>query len=485
MKRYSIGIDIGTGSTKSIAIDENGNVLQSFSVPYPTQIKNHFHEQNPEQLFDAFIQCIQQITKELGIPTAIGISSAMHSLLFLDKKGTPITPVITWADGRAYLQAKALRESEVGEKIYNATGTPLHPMSPLCKIAWFKSNEPAKLHAAHKLIGIKEFIWWKLFGVYEIDFSIASATGLFDINQKKWSASALEYAGITSEKLSIPVATNYSRQFKDEKTIQELGINANTNFCIGASDGCLANLGSHAIEAGVAALTIGTSGAIRVASKQPVVDYNAMPFSYILDQDTFIIGGPINNGGSVLKWFIKEILQQDESAFETLLKKTTTIQAGSKGLLFLPYLMGERAPIWDADSSGVFVGIRNYHSQTHFVKALLEGVCLALYSVGEKLETKIAFNKIHVSGGITRSTEWLQMIADVFNKKVYLLDTEDASALGAAYLANPSIARTIHANEVYSPIAKHHLVYKELYTIYQSLYPKLKSEMKVLSSFAK
>lgn len=485
MSTFTIGIDIGTGSTKSIAINENGNVLQSFSVSYPTTISNHVHEQDPEQLFDAFIQCIQQIIKKLGTPASIGISSAMHSLLFVDAEGVPTTPLITWADGRAVLEAKALKESALGEEIYSITGTPIHPMSPLCKIAWFKNNSTDKVNKAHKIIGIKEFIWWKLFGVYEIDYSIASATGIFDISKKEWSVSAMKYAGITSEKLSTPVETTFHRKLKDEEKIKQLGVDKNTKFCIGASDGCLANVGSHATEPGTAALTIGTSGAIRVASKHPLFDYDGMPFSYILDTETFIIGGPINNGGSVLKWFIQEILQQDESVFEDLLKKTSSINTGADGLLFLPYLMGERAPIWDADASGIFFGVRNYHSQTHFVKALMEGVCLALYSVGEKLEAKIGFDKIHVSGGIIRSAEWLQMIADVFNKDVLLLDAQDASALGAAYLANPSIAQNSKAIATYSPKSKNHRIYKEMYEIYQSLYPKLKSEMKALASLTK
>ncbi len=485
MSAYTIGIDIGTGSTKGIAIDENGIVLLSFSVSYPTHISNHYHEQNPEKIAEAFVACIQHITKALGSPISIGISSAMHSVLLINAEGSPLTSLITWADGRAISQAKELQESAVGEKIYCATGTPIHPMSPLCKIAWFKTNEAEKLKTAHKIIGIKEFIWWKFFGVYEIDCSIASATGMFDIHSKDWSALALEHAGITSEQLSTPVATDFNRQLKDSKIIQHLGVDVNTKFIIGASDGCLANLGSNAIESGTAALTIGTSGAIRVASAQPVADFASMPFSYILDNHTFIIGGPINNGGSILKWFIHEILQQDESVFEKLLEKTSTIKAGSEGLLFLPYLMGERAPIWDADASGLFMGVRNYHSQTHFVKALMEGVCLALYDVGESLRSKkIEFKKIHVSGGIVRSKEWLQIIADVFNNEVCLLDIQDASALGAAYLANPKIQRNQVPSTIFYPNLEAHQTYQQLYTVFSSLYKKLKPEMNSLSLLA-
>ncbi len=485
MSAYTIGIDIGTGSTKGIAIDESGEVHQSLSVSYPTHVSNSYHEQNPEEITDAFISCIQSITKKLGPPASIGISSAMHSIVLVDADGKPITPLITWADGRAIPQAKALQESVVGEKIYNTTGTPIHPMSPLCKIKWFAENEPDKLKNAYKIIGIKEFIWWKLFGIYEIDYSLASATGLFDVNSKTWSSVAMEYAGITLGKLSIPVATNFTRHLDKTKILQDFGVDAHTQFTIGASDGCLANLGSNAIEPGVAALTIGTSGAIRVASKHPLFHFEAMPFSYILDDDTFIIGGPINNGGSTLKWFIEEILQQDENVFEKLLEKTARVKTGAEGLLFLPYLMGERAPIWDADASGVFLGVRNYHSQTHFVKALMEGVCLALYDVAESLRAKkIEFKKIHVSGGIVRSKEWLQMIADLFNTEVCLLELQDASALGAAYLANPKIQRNQIPSTIYYPNVEAHQTYQQLYTIFSSLYKKLKPEMNSLSLLA-
>jgi gluconokinase len=158
--------------------------------------------------------------------------------------------------------------------------------------------------------------------------------------------------------------------------------------------------------------------------------------------------------------------------------------SGSAGLLFLPYLMGERAPIWNANASGVFLGVRNYHSATHFVKAFMEGICMALNQVGEKLESKLSFDKIHVSGGITNSEEWMQMIANVFNKEVYQQATVDASALGAAYLANHNIKRDQKVLNIFYPQPAPHLVYKKLNTVFQSLYTKLKPEMNILFSLA-
>jgi gluconokinase len=431
---YCIGIDIGTGSTKAIAIDVQGNKLQQAQGYYATQSSDEYNTQYPNDIWSAFQTCIREIVDTIKAPPSfIALSSAMHSLLLVDEHGVPITDVLTWADNRSAHIAAQLHTSTKGESIYNATGTPIHAMSPLCKIRWFKEHEPEIFQHAHKFISIKEYIWWKLFQTYEVDYSIASATGLFNINTLTWHDESLEIAGIRKEQLSIPVDTNFQRH----TVLPTLGIHDAVKIMIGASDGCMANVGSFAKEPGIAALTIGTSGAIRVASKRPVLNFKGMTFNYYLDAKTFICGGPINNGGVVLQWYAQHFLQRalTPETYSIIFKQLDQTSPGAEGLCFLPYLYGERAPLWSSNTCGTFHGIKAHHRQEHFTRAVIEGITLALYHIGVHLhEASLSFDQIHVSGGFVHAPAWLQLLADIFGKPVNLYKTEDASALGAAYM---------------------------------------------------
>ena len=252
----------------------------------------------------------------------------------------------------------------------------------------------------------------------------------------------------------------------------------------------MANLGSFAVTPGVAALTIGTSGAIRVANTKPTVNFSAMTFNYILTKDLFISGGPINNGGVVLKWYIEVFLQKklSPSDFDAFLDEMKSIKPGADGLIFMPYLLGERAPIWDSEASGAFFGIRNFHTQAHFTRAVVEGISMALYSIAASMEsTGLSIERVNVSGGFVQSEEWLQILADIFNKEICLINAEDASAVGAAYLGFKSLNLIRDYQDLkpkqdatYTPNKENHAVYKKAFAIYENLYRKLKGEMEML-----
>lgn len=413
----------------------------------------------------------------------------MHSLILTDAAGAPRTPNITWADRRSAALAETLRNSPDGERFYSATGTPLHAMSPLCKLRWFEEHGGLKKFT--KAISIKEYIWHKLFGVYEIDHSIASATGLFDVQALQWFRPALDYCGIAISQLSTPVSTHFVRRGLAADLASLLNIPAETPFCIGASDGCLANLGSDAVEAGTAAVTIGTSGAVRIASKQPIILFPEMLFNYRLDEHTFICGGAVNNGGNVVHWlqnFFKSP-SHDKMDYETLFQLAAEAPAGSAGLLCLPYFAGERTPVWDEQASGVFAGVRPQHGPAHFIRAALEGVCFALYGVLKKLEA--ASGNIHtlqVSGGLVHAELWMQMLADVTGKTVCLQHTEDASATGAALLgwqalgfSKTDFTRAQQPQKKFTPEENPHGVYKNLFPIFQELYAASKQALHRLS----
>jgi gluconokinase len=485
MQAFVIGIDIGTGSTKAVAVNAIGEVLYSVQKAYKTtHTQNGYHEQSPEHIWQAVVYCLRElILKIIALPKAISFSSAMHSVLAVDKKGFPLTSLLIWSDSRNASIAEDLKNSSLGEIFYNATGTPIHAMSPLCKIKWLKENKPEIFAQTHKFISIKEYIWWKLFDVYEVDYSIASATGLFAFEKLSWYTKALDWAGINEAQLSLPVNTNYTRQYLDPDKAALLNINSNTTFNIGASDGCLANIGSFATEPGIAAITIGSSGAVRVVSKHPILDFAAMPFSYRLNENKYICGGAINNGGIVVEWLLKNFLsinEPTEKDYKHLFKTIETILPGCDGLLFLPYLTGERAPVWDAKSCGVFFGIKSHHTSAHFIRAAIEGICFAIYDTLQMIDNDTNIQQLHVSGGFTQSETWLQLIADVTGKNLHLLKTEDASAVGAAYLALEilGIKLTLPGNTtIIQPRMHHHHIYQQNFSIYNSLYSSLKEAM--------
>ena len=437
---YIIGIDIGTGSTKAVAVNTSGEAIYTTQVSYPTlHPEPDYCEQAPELIWQAFVKCIIRTVDSLAEnPSAIVLSSAMHSVIAVDASGSPLMNMIIWADNRSASIATRIKNSPQGKLIYEQTGTPIHAMSPLSKIVWLKENMPSLFKQISRFVSIKEYIWNKLFGVYEVDYSIASATGLFRIESLSWNTDSLQLCGIQPTQLSQPVPPDHTRKMSDEKLIHSLRIEADTPFYIGSSDGCMANIGSFAIEPGTAALTIGTSGAIRVSNSRPVFNFKAMTFTYCLFKDLYICGGPINNGGVVLKWYAESFLKislKTPEDYDTLLGEIESVPPGANGLIFLPYILGERAPIWNSDSCGVFFGVRNYHTQAHFTRAVVEGISMALYSIAKAMEeTELYISRINVSGGFVHSTAWLQILADLFNKEIGLIHEEDASSMGAAFL---------------------------------------------------
>jgi len=506
--RYIIGIDIGTTNTKAVAYTDEGVVLQSAGVSYPVfSDESGRHELDPELLLEAVISTLRAVrekTVDKAELAGVSFSCAMHSLIAVDAAGKPLTRAITWADLRPAKYAKELKESAAGRRIYRQTGTPIHAMSPLCKLLWLKATAPELFGRAARFISIKEYIWWRLLGSYAVDHSIASATGLLDIRSFDWCEEALAVAGIHAGQLSELVPGTFMASGVQPE-FRSLGLPDGLPFIIGGSDGCLANLGSSAIRPGETALTIGTSGAIRMTASAPEYDVRERIFSYILTERQYVCGGATNNGGNVIQWYTAGLLGakagssgagktglsgapgETTDPLDHWVKEADTVPAGCEGLVFLPYLRGERAPVWDADAKGVFFGIRSVHEQPHFMRAILEGVSYSLYQVGASLEETIGpIQHIYASGGFTRSKTWLQMIADVFFKRVYVTGIADASAIGAAMMGFYALgiiadleasAGLVKVVETYEPDAGRHAVYQENFRIFTELYSRLKDLM--------
>ena len=491
---YVIGIDIGTGSTKAVAVSGTAKVLEVCQASYPTlQPQPTYSEQDADVICNAVVKCITDLTAAVDdVPIAVVLSSAMHSILLTDESGKPLSNMITWADNRSATIAESLRRSAEGELIYNESGTPIHAMSPLCKIIWMKEHEPELFRKAARFISIKTYIWFRLFGLYETDFAIASAMGLFNIKDNRWNDRSLKLCGLTADHLGDVVPTDHSRVAGNELAMR-LKLTPSTLFVIGSSDGCLANVGSFATTPGTAALTIGTSGAIRVAGERPTLNYRAMIFNYKLFDDLFISGGPINNGGVVLKWYAEKFLQRtlaSEADYEKLLEAIADTEPGANGLIFLPYLLGERAPIWNSEASGSFFGIRNYHTQAHFTRAVVEGISMALYTILLEMETAgLVIEKVHVSGGFVHSSAWLQILADMFDKPIVLIHDEDASAIGAALigLGVAGLMDNQHfdadtSRTTFMPRPEFRSVYDITSNAFRALYNKMTVEMEALGT---
>ncbi|HEY5371211.1 MAG TPA: gluconokinase [Hanamia sp.] len=487
---YFIGIDIGTGSTKAIAMDCKGTVIADSQLYYSTQNpKPGYAEQDPEIIWNAFSKCITEIVDTLHYPPlSISFSSAMHGLIAVNKQNKPISHLITWADTRSEKIAEQIRKSKQAESIYKATGTPIHPMTPLCKIIWLRKNQPSVFKAAFKFISIKEFIWYRIFGVYETDYSIASATGIFNIKTLQWNKASLQLCNINAGQLSEPKPTNFIRKLTDNSILNSLSLSSETSFCIGASDGCLANLGSYAIDKGTAALTIGTSGAVRIASPKPVFNFREMTFNYLLDDKTFICGGPVNNGGNVVQWLFEgflDIEKPTEKDYKNLFNQIDSIPAGSKGLIFLPYLYGERAPVWDGRASGVFFGIKPFHTQAYFLRAALEGICYSMNQVLQIVESSTSkIENLIVGGGFIHSKTWMKILSDITGKKLLVIETQDSSAVGAALL-NMKAMKMIknysslkpRISQIVKPDLKSSTVYEKYNSVFKNLFEPMKELM--------
>jgi gluconokinase len=489
MPTYFLGVDIGTGSTKAVALDIKGKSVFSTQIYYDTlQTQAGYSEQRPDEIFKAFVKSISLAVNHLKEnPAAISLSAVMHSIIPVDESGRALANMLTWADSRSYEVAERIKALTEAESLYEATGTPIHAMSPLCKIIWWRENKPEIFSKAFKFISIKEYIWNKLFHQFQVDYSTASATGLFNTTQLKWHDHALQLAGITPAQLSTLVSPVLVRYDLPEAIAHALHVEASTPFIIGASDGCLANLGSSAMSKSLASITIGTSGAVRIASDKAVNNFKSMLFNYLLDDQVFICGGAVNNGGIAVKWCKENLLQEDlKDDYDEMFRQIESIDAGSHGLLFLPYLMGERAPVWDSRANGAFLGVTIGHDNVHFLRAVVEGICFSLNDVLQTLEQSAGkIDKIHVSGGLFKSKIFIQMLANVTGKSLCLMQTEDASAIGAVYLALKALGHVEtfdelprqEASYICEPQLEEYEKYKVYFGIYRQLYPRFKDVM--------
>ncbi|MGE6613830.1 gluconokinase [Peribacillus sp. NPDC076916] len=447
MTSYMLGVDIGTTSTKAVLFTKKGDVIEQENIGYPLYTPDMTTaEQDPEEIFQAVLKAFTNITKQHPDKqiSFISFSSAMHSVIAMDENDQPLTRCITWADNRSEAWAHKIKDELDGHEVYKRTGTPIHPMSPLSKIAWIVNDRPDIATQVKKYIGIKEYIFKKFFDQYVVDYSLASSMGMMNLKNLDWDEEALRIAGITRGQLSELVPTTKVFNNCDPDLAKQIGIDPQTPFVIGASDGVLSNLGVNAIRKGEIAVTIGTSGAIRTIIDEPKTDEKGRIFCYALTEKHWVIGGPVNNGGMVLRWIRDEFASSEVEtakrlgidAYEVLTKIAERVRPGADGLLFHPYLAGERAPLWNPDVRGSFFGLTLSHKKEHMIRAALEGVIYNLYTVFLALTECMdgPVTRIQATGGFARSAVWRQTMSDIFESEVVVPESYESSCLGACIL---------------------------------------------------
>ena len=491
-----ITIELGTNAVRVYAFDLDGNIIGSLKGYCPTfHSEPDYSEQDPDQIFITMLYVLKNLLNEVLHPKkykvlCICFSSSMHSVLAVDKRGNPMGNAITWADHRANKEAAELMNSPLGTKIYSATGTPLHPMSPLTKIAWIKNNEKEKFKQVSKFLSLKAYILQQLTGEYVIDYSIASATGLLNIHKIKWEPESLKFAGITSAMLPdlVPVDTKVGKLNKAYQV--SLGLSAETKILVGSSDGCMAVIGDGVNGEGVATITVEDSGAVRVMSDKVMQDEKQRFFNYLLTENKYISGGPTNNGGIIFEWFTRQFgdfknpFDLEHTMLE-LINDASKVPAGSDGLIFLPYLLGERAPIWNANARGVFFGINIKHEKAHFVRAAIEGIIYELYSIGKTLEEHRNIQSLSINGSFGTLPFFTQMVADIYNKPVLLRQNYQSVSYGSYLLSATEMgiyksldeaAKTVILPDLATPDKQNNKMYLKYFKIFERLSTKLASE---------
>jgi gluconokinase len=485
---FFAGIDLGTGSCKSVLVEENGKILGFGVGPYsPSEAQQRWQEQDPQDLLRAVIASVRQALEQSGArPERCGgmsIGGALHSMMAVDDRGDPLTDVMTWADGRAVDQARAVAAAPIGLRLYRETGCPAHGMYPIYKALWLRENKPEVFQHARSFVSAKEFICFRLTGAWQVDYSLAAGSGFLNTYNLQWSETALELAGIRQDQLS-PLAAPVTVLGKLQSDIAaRMGIPANTPVITGASDAVNSSIGAGAVAPTQATLMIGTSGALRVVSPRPVLDPRARSWCYAIDETHWLVGGAINNGGSAVSW-LRDCLNQARSerplTVEDILALASRAPAGSGGMICLPFFAGERSPNWNLNARGAFYGISIEHELRHLARALLEGIGFRFKSLLQVLtEIGLDIKQIVVSGGFTQSNLWLQIMADVLGRELDLPVWGETSGLAAAFWAAlaagsaesvEDIRKWVQIDQACRPAPDNTALYERVYPQYMKLY---------------
>jgi len=495
---YLLGIDIGTSGTKGVLMDREGKIYARAGREYSINIPQPgWAEQDPKMWWEATMQVIREVIKESKVNPqqirGIGLSGQMHGTVFLDKNLQPFRPAIIWVDQRSSSQCEFIYQKIGKERLAELTGNPIATGFMCSTLLWMKENQPEEFNTIYKIILPKDYIRYKLTGNLGVEVTDASSTLLLDIKRRCWSEELLDLLNLP---LDILPAEVHESQEVAGYILAEVARNSELSEGIpviyGGGDQSMQAVGNGVIRPGILSSTIGTGGQLFITIDKFTYDpkLRIHTFCHAIP-DHYHLEGAILSAGLSLKW-LKENILHTLDAYPILDREVEKISAGSEGVIFLPYLLGERSPYMNPQARGVFFGLSLKHHQTHLMKAVMEGVVFALrdcLEVFEELGIKI--EQVIASGGGAKSRVWRQIQADIFNKEISMTHSIEPAAMGAAILAGIGVGiykdvedgcrKVVKLKEEKTkPIPENVDMYNKRFEIYKYLYQDLKEDFKRL-----
>jgi xylulokinase len=502
--KYLIGIDLGTSGTKTVLFDEEGNTIKSHTVEYPMyQPKNGWAEQDPIDWYNASVETLREVTKDIDASciAGIGISGQMHSMVMLDENNDVIRPAILWCDGRTAKECEEITERVGAERLIEITANPALTGFTASKILWVRNNEPENYKKCRHILLAKDYVRFRLTGEFATEVSDASGMQLLDVANRCWSDEVLEKLDIDKSLLAkvyeSPDVTGYVTEAASKLT----GVLAGTPVVGGAGDNAAAAVGTGVVEDGKAFTTIGTSGVVFAHTKEMHLDKKGRvhTFCCAVPGEWHVMGVTLAAGLS-LKWFRDNFCSEEIATAKSMGvdpyylmdKEAEKSPIGCNKLLYLPYLMAERTPHLDPDCRGAFIGLSAMHEKRDMLRAVMEGVVYSLRDCVEVLrEMDVTSENMAACGGGGSSPLWRSMLADTFGMDVTTVTSKEGPALGAAILAGvgagvyPSVQeackKVVKTKTEQKPNTDNSAEYDKFYQLYRKMYPALKENYKALA----
>ena len=496
--KYVIGIDLGTSSVKALLMNELGEACGEASKSYPLIHKQAgYSEQAPEDWVKQTIEVLKELIArfEGNAEDIVGISFSgqMHGLVLLDEDHEVLRPAILWNDTRTTRQCEKIYETAGKERILSITKNPALEGFTLPKLLWVKEHEPEMFEKAAVFMLPKDYVRFKMTGAIHSEYSDAAGTLLLDVPNKKWSKEICEILGI-KESLCPPLLESHG--FAGTLTAEfagSTGLSAETKVFAGGADNACGAIGANILKEGATLCSIGTSGVILSYEAEKNLDFGgAVHYFNHGKEDAFYTMGVTLSAGHSLSWFKEQFAK--EETMEQLLAGVEDISPGANGLLFAPYLSGERTPHPDAKIRASFIGVDATHTRAHFARAVMEGIIFSLNETieifrdkGKQIDTIVSI------GGGAKNKAWLQMQADIFSARIVTLNREQGPALGAAMLAAYGAGLFASLEECanvftsykdeYVPNPENVEYYRKLYALYQKVYPQTRGICEGLMEF--
>jgi xylulokinase len=504
---YLLGIDIGTSGTKTVLFDESGNTVASALGEYPLYQPNiGWAEQDPEDWWKATYTTINNVLLKSGIKASeikgVGLSGQMHGAVLLDSEYKVIRKAIIWCDQRSTLECEQITALIGKERLIEITANPALPGFTASKILWVKNNEPENFAKIKKILLPKDYIRFKLTGEFATEVSDASGMQLMDIPKRQWSTEVLGKLGIAREFLG-ELYESFEISGKVNKYASDItGLKEGTAVVGGAGDQAAGAIGNGIVKTGVISSTIGTSGVVFAFSEKVTIDPKGRVHTFChAVPNTWHIMGVTQGAGLSLKWFRDNFCIEEKRTAELMNidpyvlmdQEAQRVQAGCNGLIYLPYLMGERTPHLDANAKGVFFGLSAKHEKQDMLRSVMEGVVYSLKDCLEIIkEMGVDISEVRASGGGGKSKFWRQMQADVFGKEITTINSSEGGALGVALLAGVGTGvyktveeacdATIKVNTRQNADMLLNEKYEKYYSMYKRLYGSLKQDFKDLAA---